>query len=288
MQKDSKGQEGWFSKLSRVLNSAVCFSIAYIFFMEGYWVATALVGNFFKMDAFVYYYDVKLMLHEQEWFLKNVILIFSAGPLFSLVFGLLCLYLYNKLKAVTQPFSLILLWGYVIGVSMFCGQSLIASLGANQYNSPYYTGLSVVFAWLYFPMALIYLLNVPFVLLLTFFAVNTGPLFLRMSYSYTKVNKLSRRRSFLLEIAIAPFIVAAAVTTGITFPKGIFLHSTYIFAVAVFVFIMWYSMAYIEIMKDDVLKHKWLQTLNPYIIFVMVVFIALVITTWEGIYFSYN
>jgi hypothetical protein len=288
MQTNIKGQESWASKLSRILNSTVCFVIAYMVFTIGYWTVTAWMGNFFKMDAFVYYYGVKFMLQDQEWYLKNIVLIFSSGPLFCLFFGLLCLYGYNKLKTVAQPISLVLLWGFVIGTSMFSAQSLIASLGADQYNSPFYNGLAVTFAWLYIPMVLIYLLNIPFALLLAFFAVNTGPQFLRMSYSYTKVNKLSRRRRYFFETAIVPFIIGAVVTSAITFPQGIFLHAAYLLSIAIFLFITWYSMAYIEIMKDDIIKNKWLQSLNPFMIFALAIIIALVITTREGVYFSYN
>lgn len=288
MQTDLKGRETWFNKLSRILNSAACFAIAYIVLTQFFWFTMGLVGKFFKFDSFVYYYGIKFMLHEHYWNRLNVSLIYTSGSIACLLLGLLSLFLYDKVKHLRKSISLLLLWGFVIGSSIFCAQALVASLGHGQYNSPYYQNFAVVFAWLRFPAPVVYLLNIPFAVLLVYFSVNSGVPFLTLAYSYTKVNKLSRRRRFYFETLIIPFLIGALVSTVVTFPMNIFVHAVYLGTIAVYLAVGWYALSYVEVLKDSVLKYKGLQTLSPYLLFVLALVIAAVVVSWAGVYLSYN
>ena len=216
------------------------------------------------------------------------VFIYTSCSVETLFLGLFSLFFFDKVKHLKNSISLFLLWVFVVGCSFFSAQLIIASLGHGQYNSPYYQNFAVVFAWLRIPTAVVYFLNIPFAVILVYFAVNTGRPFLALAYSYTKVNKLSRRRRFFLETLIVPFFIGCLVTTLLTFPMNIFVHAIYLGIIAIYLGIGWYALAYIEILKDAVLKYKGLQTLNPYLLFMLALFIALVVVTWGGVYLSYN
>ncbi len=283
-----RGKEQWYSKLFRMVNSAVCFSIAYIILTYLHWVAMALVGNVFKLDAFVYYFGIKFMLVNEEWTRLKVTLIYASGPIFFLLGGFFCIYFYSRLKKFPTLLNVLFLWGFVIGTSAFCAQGVIGSLGAKQYNSPFYQGFTVVYAWWRIPEAGVYFFTLPFAILLVYFAVNYSRLFLIFAYSYTKVNKLSRRRKYFVEVAIVPYIIGCLITSAVTFPMNIFVHAVYLLTIGVALVVAWLALFYIEVMKDDVVKYKSLQSLSfGYIIFLGLV-IGFVVLTWKGIYLSFS
>ncbi|MFN8321496.1 MAG: hypothetical protein U0T74_02445 [Chitinophagales bacterium] len=286
---EQKGKEQWYNKLFRIINSAVCFSLAYIILTLADWLAMGLVGKlFFKFDVFVHYYGLRFILAGQYWTKLRVTLVYGTGPFFFLVAGLFCLYIYDKLKQYPSQLNLFLYWGFVIGSSLFAAQGAVAALGAGEYNSPYYQGFSVVLAWWKVPIFVSYILLVPFAALMVYFAVNYGRPFLVFSFSYTKVNKLSRRRQYFLETAIMPFVIGALITTLVTFPLNIFVHAVYLFCIGLALLISWLALFYIEIPKDDVLKYKSLQQLNFTFLFFLSILIGFVMLTWKGIYLSFS
>jgi hypothetical protein len=288
---EQHGHEKWYSKLFRVVNSALCFAAAYLAINYLHQVILALTARIFKFDAFVYYHGVKFLLNGHRWDKQNVCIIFASAPFFVLLYGLFNLYLFSKLKRIKILLNLFFVWSFVISTSMFVSQSIIASLGYDQYLSPFYMDSSPIFAWLRFPGPLIYALNIPALIILLYFAVNTIKPFLTFAYSYTKVNKLGRRRKFFVETAIIPFIIGAVITAGVGFPlsgtfnsNNIFIHGVYLLVIALVLFVVWYALQYIEIMKDDVLKYTALQSANVFSVFSFIAIAIFIKLTWHGLY----
>lgn len=290
-----KGHETLASKTYRVLNSTVCFMLAYLLITYLWWFAMAAVGKFFKCDAIVYFYGIKFITPVDPvhfWDKLRILLIYSAGPLFSLLFGLLCLYIYDKTKHIKTIFNLFLLWCFFVGTSLFAAQGVIASLGYNEYNSPFYLNFSVVFSWLRIPVFLVYVFNVPFLLILIFFSSNAVKPFLKFAYSYTKINKLSRRRKYFLEVAVIPFILGSL---GFVFMKyyinivhDMFAQLTYLTTLFIGLMLAVYALPHAEVLKDDVLKYKNLQTYPIIAPILLAVLIALIYIARQGVYLSFN
>lgn len=283
---EQRNREQWYSKLFRIFNSGVCFSLAYIIFTHLSWFAMGMVGKIFKFDSFIYYYGIKFILNNHSWTRLKVTLVYSTAPVFFLVAGLLCLYFFDKLKNIKSLLNVFFLWGFVIGSAVFASQGIISSLGASEYNSPYYQNFAVVFAWLHIPVAIVYAFTVPFLILMVYFSVNYARLFLIFAYSYTKVNKLSRRRKYFVEIAIMPFFLGALITSVVTFPMNIFIHGIYLLMIGLALLVSWIALFYIEVMKDTVIKYKTLQSPNIVFLFLLIAVITFVIVTWKGLYLS--
>ena len=256
-------REQWYNKVFRILTSSASFTIAYVSIMALHWVVMGVVAKlFFKFDTFAYYYGVRFILAGNVWTRLKVVFIFGSVPVFYLFTGLFCLYLFYRLRRYPSFFSLVLLWGFVIGTCQFVAQGAIGALGSNQFNSPFYQELTVVYAWMRFPDIIAYLLAIPFAMALVYFGINFGKPFSLLAYSFTKVNKLERRRKYFLETAVVPFFIGGILTSFVTFPMNIFLHAIYLLAITIGLLVGWLALFYIEILKDDVMRYKGLQKLN--------------------------
>ncbi len=290
-----RGHETWTSKLFRIFNSTVCFSLAYIIITYLSWMAMALMGKFFKCDAIVYFYGIKFITPvdpELFWNKLRILLIYTSGPIFALLFGLLCLYIYDKIKHLKTVLNLFLVWGFVVGSAIFVAQGAIATLGYNEYNSPYYLNLAVVFAWIRVPLFLVYALNLPFLILFLFLGTNAVRPFLKFAYSYTKINKMSRRRRYYIETAVIPFILGAG---GIIFMKyyidivhDMFVQLVYFLTIFFMMVLGIYSLQHAEVLKDDVLKYKSLQQVNIIFPLLLIAVMAVIYITRQGLYISFN
>ncbi len=290
-----RGGETLISKIFRILNSTICFILAFISVNYLSWFAMALVGKFFKCDAIVYSYGIKFITPvdpEQFWNKLKILLIFSTPALFPLVFGLLCLYVYDRLKNVKTLLNLYLVWCFLIGTITFSTQGVIASLGYGEINSEYYRNFAVVFSWLRIPLPLVYVFNIPFAIVFLYFSRHSIRPFLLFAYSFTKVNKLSRRRKYYLETMAAPFILGAITILALKFYVGLihdmFMVLLYFIALGICMLYGIYSLDETEVMKDEVIKYKTLQEANYLLPVVLIVVCGLVYLARQGVYLSFN
>jgi hypothetical protein len=291
---DRKHSEDWQNRLARTVNSAACFSIAYVLLTYLYWFVTGLVGRLFSFDSFIYYYGIKFILNNHSWTRLKIIFIYSAGPFFMLYLALLCLFLYSRLKSIKTLLNVFFLWVFIVGISIFLAQFVIAALGIYEYNSLYYQGLAVTFAWLKLPTFLVYLMNVSMFVFMVYFGINSGKRFLVFSFSYSKVNSLVRRRKYFFETAMVPFILGALITIMAVFPKDpsakgvlVLLGSTHIIYITIIGLILgigWLALAYIEISKPELVRYKSFQLPNIFFIIFMFLSWALVYVTFRGVY----
>lgn len=280
-----KGREQWYSKFFRILNSAVCFALAFIVVTWLGWFAMAAMGKVFKFDANVYYYGIRYLLNNHKWTKLKVSFIYITYPVFALLFGLLMLYFFDKGRKMQTSLNVFFVWCFVIGTSMFTSQALIASFGANEFNSPFYQHLAVVYAWWFLPIPLVYAINLPFAVLFFYFAINYPRHFITFAYSYSKVNKMEKRRKFFVETAILPFILGAIIISAVTFPMNIFLTAIYLLTIFVGLIVSWVALFYIEVMKDDILHYKGLQKFGFIFAITLVFLIFFIKITWRGVYF---
>ncbi len=293
---DRKQSERWLSRVSRTINSTACFSLAYVILTYLLWYITGLAGRFFKFDSLVYYYGIKFMLNGHAWSKLKIVLIYSAGPLSMLLLSMLALLLYHNLKRLKTILNVFLLWIFVLGFTIFLSQIIIAALGVYRYDSLYYQGLAVTFAWLKIPAFLVYALNIFVVLFIIYIGVNSSRPFLAFSYSYSKVNNAAHRRKYFFEIALVPFIIGGLLTCVAVFPKDqaaksvlVLLGSThliYLFVTGIVLGIGWLSLSYVEISRQQLVRYNSLQMPNVLFIILMFVAWAFIFATLRGVYVS--
>src|SRR5687767_7689602 len=93
-----RSREKWYSRLTRIINSAACFSLAYILITYAYWLVMGVAGLLLKFDSFVYYYGIKYMLNDRDWTALKVTFVYSSAPFFCLALGLLCRFVFERSK----------------------------------------------------------------------------------------------------------------------------------------------------------------------------------------------
>ena len=293
---DSKNSELWQSRVSRTVNSAACFSLAYVILTYLLWLITGLAGRFYKFDSFVYYYGIKFMLNSQAWTKTKVIFVYCAGPFSMLFIALIGLFLYSRLKKTKSILNLFFLWIFIIGISIFISELIIAGVGMYKYTSLYYQSLAVSFSWMGLPKFLVYFMDLMMLILVVYFGVNSGRLFMVFSFSYSKVNTLSRRRKYFFETALAPFVLGIFVTCVAVFPKEVTAknvlvlmaasHIIYIAIIGAIIGIGWMSLSYIEVSKSDLARYKSLQMPNFIMILFMAISWAFIYITLRGVYLN--
>jgi hypothetical protein len=278
-----RGREKWYERLTRVVNSTACFSLAYLVITYAFWLVMAIAGLIVKFDAFVFYYGIRYMLNDRDWTTLKVTFIFSIGSLFCLVLGVVCKFVFDRLKKFPSIVHVFLLWCFVIGTVIFTSQAVIAILGTGKYTSPFYQGFAVVYSWWHLPKAGVYLLAIPMLLLFAYFAVNYARPFITLAYSYSKVNTEKRRKIFFIEAAFIPFIIGSVLTTAATYPMNIKVHGVYMAMMGIAMVIGWISLVYVSVSKHDVLRYSGFQRLNPVALFLLSLAAYFVFASWKGI-----
>ena len=223
-------------------------------------------------------------------------LVYAAGPLFSLAFGILGYLLYKIFKKARTTFNVFFLWCFVVGTGIFIAQALVATLGIYNYASPFYNGLAVVFAWWRLPVFLVYLLNIPCFFIALYLGISCIKPFLLFASSYRKLNSQSRRRKYFFEIALAPFILGVFIVVAATFPKSsaaknVFMlmlstHAVYLFIIGNILAVAWFALPYIDLLKPEVLRYKTLESPSIFFFVVLLMVSAYIYITFHGIYIS--
>ena len=275
------------SKIQRMVNSLAAFCAAYMACMFGYYLVTAAMGKVFGFDAWVYYYGVKFLMGKHKWGKFNIFFTYGAGSFFLLLMTGLCAYIFFRVKDRILVLNLVWLWGFVIAGSMFCSQAVIACLGAEEYNSPFYQNLTVVYAWLYMPNAVVYAMAIPFMAMLVFFSVYSSKPFLSLSYSFSKVNKPKRKRKYFVETVVIPFVAGAVLMMAFAFPLNIYLNFVYLVMIAISLAISFFVINIQDMKVDEVLRYKNLQKVNPPLLVIAFLVFLLVWVTYNGIFLGF-
>ena len=278
-----KGEKG-SSKLQRILNSLAAFCTAYMACMYLYYFVTACVGKVFGFDAWIYYYGVKFLLGKQHWSKFNILFTYGSGTFTMFLLCGFCAYLFYKMKDRLLVINLVWLWGFVIASSMFCAQFFIACLGAEEYNSPFYQNLTVVFAWIYMPVTITYILAIPAAAMLVFFSIYFSKPFLSLSYSFSKVNKPKRKRKYFFETVFVPYILGSLLMIAFAFPLNVYINVMYVFVIGIALVIAFFIINIQDMKVDEVLRYKTLQKINvPLIIIAFVIFLYIWVT-YSGVF----
>ena len=123
--------------------------------------------------------------------------------------------------------------------------------------------------------------------LLVFFSIYSSKPFLSLSYSFSKVNKLKRKRKFFLETAIFPFLIGGLVVLLFTFPLNVYINIIYLFAIAVSLVISIIVINLQELKIDEVLRYKSLQEINVPLVVFLSLLVVLFTATWKGLYLGF-
>ncbi|MBS1592845.1 MAG: hypothetical protein JST90_00870 [Bacteroidetes bacterium] len=287
----NKGEKN-SSKVGRALNSGMAFIIAYLTVIVLFYLFTAVVGRMFGFDPQLYVYGIRFIVGRHRWSTGNAIVIWSSGTLFLLLLGRICMALYRTFSERLILFNLVALWASIIAYALAAAQTLFPILADYDETSHFYTNLAIAFNFAGVPVWALYVICLVSLVWLATGVSQIARLFLAFSYSFSKVNRRSRRRKYFVETALLPFVIGSTIIL-------FFFHQTYQFdnfdlqnlvytGVILLVLLLALLLAGMtEIGQDDVMRYKNLQQLNAVLFVVMMVMLIGMVVLSHGIYLPF-
>ena len=124
--KDNTISRGTFTLVS--VNSTFLFLLGYIIVFLLYGIATAMAAYAFDIPSVIYYNDVAFLIKGVGWTADSVKVVYSAGPLASLLAGIILLITYNLVAEENGILRLLVLWMFAHAVVFFFGEIMMGSL----------------------------------------------------------------------------------------------------------------------------------------------------------------
>jgi hypothetical protein len=136
---DSKAR-GNFVKI--FLNSVLLFIISYeLIYLIGQLI-TVWVATTFDYRVILFPYKIFYNIDSDQWSADSVKILYSIVPLTGLILGIVCIIIFSNIRNHPVVFKLFYLWGFVHGMVLFFGSTLMGAL-LNQ-------GFGWVLAYMYY------------------------------------------------------------------------------------------------------------------------------------------
>jgi hypothetical protein len=280
------------SKFARILNSAMAFAIAYMIILFLFSLTTGLMAKLFGIDTLISYAGItKFDIGRHKWDTLSVFMVWSFGTFFTVILGNVFYYAFSQLKSTLSLANMVFLWGAVISFSIVAAQGILPCIEPGEHLACY-TNLSVVFAWLSIPVWMLYVLSVLFIIFMVFFSIYTSKPFLTFSYTFSKVNKTSRKRKYFFETVIVPYLMAGTallVYHSFTYPSVNFymLNIVYLICIGVSIGISFLVININDMKSEEILRYKNLQTVSPVLFIIFVLLLIFFTAANKGFYLPF-
>ena len=132
-------QDKDFSRIA--INSASFFVISYIVVYLLSQLSTMVTASIFDFSTRLIYYKIDFFVDRPAWGFKSVKTIFSIGPIFSFIIGIIFLLIYLNVKDSRGKLKMFFMWGYINAFNLF-----LSSIILGSFNN---TGFGNVLNWSY-------------------------------------------------------------------------------------------------------------------------------------------
>ncbi len=201
------------------INSTCWFILSYLFLHLIAQFATAIAAMQYDYTTIIYYYKLVYTINETDWVADAVKLLYSLGPLISLVFGIVMLISYFNFISSTSTFKLFFLWGFLHGIIMFFSAILVGSLIEK--------GIGYVMMYSFFMDTSKLVISLISLAIILIAAVLTTKLFLFSANSYFNQLTEHSRLFFVFSQMVFPAVIGTAIVILIKIP-GITYYDLFI------------------------------------------------------------
>jgi hypothetical protein len=204
---DSKVR-GSFIKIS--LNSFILFVLSYqLIFLFGQLI-TVWVATTFDYRVILFPYKIFYNIDSDQWSADSVKILYSIVPFTGLILGIVCIFIYSNIRNHPVVFKLFFLWGFVHGMVLFFGSTLMGAL-LNQ-------GFGWVLAYMYYRDTGKMVFSIIAIFALVSIGGAIARSFLISGNSYlTHVNRQNRRFLFFGQVFL-PGIIGTIVIALLKIP----------------------------------------------------------------------
>lgn len=260
------------------LHSTAYFVLAFIFVYVIYQLVTIVMASSFHIPVVWYYYQLQFPLYTYSplYTRAALILIFSVGPIISLMIGFVFLKMFFTKRSALKRFQLFYLWGFIAGINMFFG----------AYIAGFFTRTEFIYTseWLFlsdvFDTEEIIFTVVSFTVLIIIGRAVT-PLFMQSSGSVTIV-KPQYRIYFFLSTAFLPWMAGMVILFLITLPRyyiPLIIKTITPGLVLLPILLLYNSSKFDNIHKSGVIQHTYFRW-SVVIVVVALLFFYRIILEW--------
>ncbi|MFZ4549226.1 MAG: hypothetical protein ACOYN4_17390, partial [Bacteroidales bacterium] len=272
MLKATPDAEGKFVKT--FLLSTAYYIMAFLIIYVIYQVVTILVASHSHISGIWYYYQLKFPLNSPLYTRANLILIFSSGPLVSLMLALGSLRMFFSHNIFFKRFRLFYLWGFICGVNMFFGAYIVGFITRTEFI---YTS-----EWLFlsdvFDIEEIIFTLISFGMLIGIGRIVT-PLFLFSSGSVTLI-KPEFRLYFIISQVILPWMAGVIILFVLTLPNYYIPLVLKTITPAFILFpslVIYNSRKFAKIHKSGVVQHNYFRWSIIIVFFALLLFYRVIL-----------
>lgn len=211
------------------LNSTAFFLLAYLLIYLFSQLLTLIAALAFNFDVVWKYYGLIINVGENQWTAEAVKTIFSAAPVFQLIFGFACAAVYFRFRELTGMIKQFFFWGFMLSFHLFFVNILIGGL-VNK-------GFGYVLQWSYLADTgrLFHVLFGLFGLVLTGY-LGAKSLVISVNSYFNEVRGLRKLHVFLFQF-LFPFIAGLILIYLIRIPYNHYNDYLDLISIAAFLFV---------------------------------------------------
>lgn len=195
-----------------LINSSGMFLLAFVILYFSNLLITWGIAELFGIDARLYYYKVEYLINNTSslWSEDSIILIFFAGPFFSLFVAALAARLHFLFRPEPGTFKVFLLYLYLHGMNFTFSSILAGALSEEVF----WYGM----IWMRIPKIIMYLLGLIGLGMLLLTSNAKSVFFIEASH-YPNANNKTNRQSWLLNTVLYPWVISSLIGGLILLPE---------------------------------------------------------------------
>jgi hypothetical protein len=180
------------------INSTFLFLLAYVLAFIVFNGATALASYAFDIPTIIYCSDISFLIKGIGWTADSVKVVYSAGPLASLLAGIILIVVYTLVAEENGFLRLLVLWMFAHSVVFFFGEIMMGSLFSR--------GFGFVLMYLYAKDTVMMVITVLSLIGIISLGFRFARLFVVSANIYFNDLPESSARKFLASQFLLPFI----------------------------------------------------------------------------------
>lgn len=201
-----------------IINSAICYTLAYIFIYFFYQLATFIASIGSGINVAIGYNGIKFITGDYSplWNKDSLFAVFLSGSIITLFFGIVALLLYIVIMYSKLTLKIFLLWVFLHAFNRIISTFVLG-------NIFFLYGPNLILDWIYLGNEFKILLSAFLLLLLLIIGMFSSNAFLHSTDSVHLIKK-KNRLSFLLSQVLIPYLIGNIAIVVFFLPKLPFIE----------------------------------------------------------------
>ena len=196
------------------INSTAYYLLSYLFVFIVHQTGMLAAAGIFDFQVQLDYSRIVFMVSDYDWGFDSVKIIYSAGPLVTLITAIFMAVIAHKYKEYTGSLKLFFFWGVVHCMSLFLGSAYAGALLGE--------GFGHVLIWMFMGDTGKLIVTLLALFLLATTGVAMSRMFLLSANTYFNLLKTENKIPFILHQVVIPFIAGSIVIIALRYPMSLY------------------------------------------------------------------